>query len=565
MRLLNTNTAKLKTFFGKNIPPYAILSHTWHKDNEEEILFEDVQREKETYFNKQTIHKFKGALRTASQDGFEWIWIDTCCIDKSSSTELTEAINSMFKWYAKAHSCYVYLEDVIMHDDEQLEGFESARWFSRGWTLQELLAPPHVEFYDMHWREFGTKMGLHKKISTITGISQEVVLDNNLAHSLDEHVAAERMSWAARRTTTREEDMAYCLLGIFGVNMPTLYGEGNRAFHRLQEEILKVAEDYTLLAWTVNNSGYGHYPTVLATSPSDFDSTSVDKLDYTQIEQVKAEELRVKSNRFVLADVRKLDADSDIPPRLTARGFHAALPIIQDGNRILAFLQCVQKPDGQLICISLRRHNTSTSEYTRKSARPVLFSRLSVTLNYKILYIGNWRPFQAYDENPGSLNIRITDKFDIGTAKRVTFLFAGNWRHPISGFQNNMPYHSDMTETYYIDLQYGSFELGLYIGYIEWRYWCHLTKKIPESDIMQNFQIYQSSRLSGSEIIERDSVKLDSGCWIRCSMKLRSLQWRSLLLDNSLSELKWEPELAGDNYFEVPYFINLRSEPKMEE
>jgi hypothetical protein len=190
--------------------------------------------------------------------GVNYCWVDTCCIDKSNSTELSEAINSMFMWYEKAKVCYVYLADVGKHDSYDKRGeISRSRWFTRGWTLQELLAPRRVEFYDANWEALGTRSSLADIISDLTGIDVEV-LDHDLYNfNPNEKSIAARMSWASNRQTTRVEDMAYCLLGIFGVNMPLLYGEGEKAFVRLQEEILKISLDLSILAWDFRNKDIG--------------------------------------------------------------------------------------------------------------------------------------------------------------------------------------------------------------------------------------------------------------------------------------------------------------------
>lgn len=180
-------------------------------------------------------------------------------IDKTSSSELSEAINSMFRWYKDASVCYAYLSDTLPlhhqitcqqevwgHGGGHLEIFKTSKWFSRGWTLQELLASNIIEFYDADWSEIGTKASLSELLARITGIRLEVLR----GLPLDSCNVAERMSWAASRTTTRAEDMAYSLLGIFGINLPLLYGEGEEhAFLRLQQAILSSVEDYTIFAW----------------------------------------------------------------------------------------------------------------------------------------------------------------------------------------------------------------------------------------------------------------------------------------------------------------------------
>lgn len=189
-------------------------------------------------------------------------WIDSCCIDKTSSAELSEAINSMFDWYRNSQACYAYLSDVNSPCDDPkslTESLESSKWFTRGWTLQELLAPRWVEFFDLNWNTLGTKSSLQSEIEAITGIS----------HLFDFRNAciAQKMSWASRRETTRIEDEAYCLMGIFEVNMPLLYGEGSNAFVRLQLEILKTSDDESIFAWADRDSGTGDGGGLLATSP----------------------------------------------------------------------------------------------------------------------------------------------------------------------------------------------------------------------------------------------------------------------------------------------------------
>lgn len=257
MWLLNVKTRKLKAFEGRNIPLYAILSHRWEG---EEVSFQDVQNGQAEH--KGGYHKLDMFCKQVIQDRsyLRWVWMDTCCIDKSNNSELSEAINSMYRWYEKANLCYAYLSDVSHEDGSS---FRNSVWFTRGWTLQELLAPSLIEFFDAEWNSLGTKDTLVQEISDITNIALGALTYTNPF----EFSVADRMSWAANRQTTREEDMAYSLLGIFDVNMPLIYGEGKRAFHRLQEEILRVSEDLTIFAWR----GYGRLDMeVLADSPRSF-------------------------------------------------------------------------------------------------------------------------------------------------------------------------------------------------------------------------------------------------------------------------------------------------------
>ncbi|KAH8690370.1 heterokaryon incompatibility protein-domain-containing protein, partial [Phaeosphaeriaceae sp. PMI808] len=266
MRLINTKTFRLESFLG-SIPEYAILSHTWDQG---ELLFEDVHGINPAIpIDKRGYLKFRDSCLRARKDGYDYIWVDTCCIDKSSSAELSEAINSMFKWYRDAKVCYAYLSDITIGSTWT---FENSRWFSRGWTLQELIAPDRVEFYDRNWGKIGERNLMAPALAQITRIDKEILsrggsrdcdhrllltsdtskiclgCGTNLAieRILSSYSIATRMGWAAGRRTTRDEDIAYCLMGIFDVNMPLLYGEGQKAFIRLQEELIRTTSDQSI-------------------------------------------------------------------------------------------------------------------------------------------------------------------------------------------------------------------------------------------------------------------------------------------------------------------------------
>jgi Heterokaryon incompatibility protein (HET) len=249
MWLLNTSTIILTEFVEGEIPPYAILSHTWEKEEVSFQLIRDPDRTVAKSLKGYT--KVIDSCAQAVRDNFQWIWIDTCCIDKSSSADLSEAINSMFRWYHDARVCFAYLADVP--DDVDIDwpssAFHRSKWFNRGWTLQELLAPSLVFFFTSGWRRLGSKTGMRKHVSRITKIDESVLSGQEEVFDVS---IATRMSWAATRKTTRTEDIAYCLLGIFKVNMPLLYGEGSMAFRRLQEEIIKGSDDLSIFAWKYN-------------------------------------------------------------------------------------------------------------------------------------------------------------------------------------------------------------------------------------------------------------------------------------------------------------------------
>ncbi|KAK2614193.1 hypothetical protein N8I77_001042 [Diaporthe amygdali] len=262
MRLINATSLKIEEFGPRNLPKYAILSHTW---GDCEPTFAEwcsvVTRRWKS--SKPGFAKVFATCKQARRDGLSHIWVDTVCIDKTSSAELSEAINSMFAWYEKAYVCYVYLADVpsqLPRGVDLLELMGSSRWFSRGWTLQELIAPDHVVFYSKSWTHLGTKKAFSSFLSKVSGIDQLCIQKEK---ALREYSIAQRMSWAADRVTTRPEDIAYCLLGVFGINMPLLYGEGNRAFIRLQEEIIRQSDDHSILAFNTplsTNSLFADHP-----------------------------------------------------------------------------------------------------------------------------------------------------------------------------------------------------------------------------------------------------------------------------------------------------------------
>jgi hypothetical protein len=235
MRLLTHDAEDklvLQTFDSDALPMYAILSHTWHIENDREVS---------KAWSKAGYDKIRFCEQRAAADGLRYFWIDTCCINKRSEPELSEAINSMFRWYQQATRCYVYLSDVSIKSDN-LEGssrslwetaFSQSRWFTRGWTLQELIAPRVVEFYTSDGEKLGDKLSLEGLICEVTGIAKEALR----GRCLDEFRVEERMSWAANRKTKREEDGIYSLLGMFGVSMPLVYGEGrDKALRRLRKE-----------------------------------------------------------------------------------------------------------------------------------------------------------------------------------------------------------------------------------------------------------------------------------------------------------------------------------------
>lgn len=263
MRLLDVDSRQLQEYIGDEIPPYAILSHTWGDD---EVLFQDLPNP--DHRSKLGYAKIEGCCQQAIKDGHRYVWIDTCCIDKSSSAELSEAINSMYKWYMESEVCYVYLADVSPGDccDQSDSEFRRSRWFTRGWTLQELLAPKYHLFFNREWKAIYHLVVKPDELSTppqcprirsmllgdVTGIPRDALMQ---FPRMTNYCAAAVLAWASNRTTSRIEDSAYSLLGLLDVNLPLLYGEGSKAFRRLQEEILKSRHDESILAAGYNCPG----------------------------------------------------------------------------------------------------------------------------------------------------------------------------------------------------------------------------------------------------------------------------------------------------------------------
>jgi hypothetical protein len=234
------------TSFNENaIPPYAILSHTWGADTEE-VTFVDLAKGDGKH--KPGYAKIRFCGEQAQQDGLQYFWVDTCCIDKSDKVELSHAIQSMFRWYQDATKCYVYLSDVSTEQTKAgglsteftwEPAFRSSRWFTRGWTLQELLAPSIVEFFSQEWEKLGDKVSLNSLIHRITGIPQEV-LTGALLYS---YRFRDVLRWAEGRETKLEEDKIYSLQGIIGVEVAPMYGEGAAsALRRLMDEIHTLAK-----------------------------------------------------------------------------------------------------------------------------------------------------------------------------------------------------------------------------------------------------------------------------------------------------------------------------------
>lgn len=261
MRLLNTRSWRFEEFNDDfKRPPYAILSHRWITGKE--ASYQDLQRicKRGCLLADQSgnqvagLKKIMNFRRVARNNGLDWCWADTICIDKTNSVELGEAINSMFDWYQDADECYVYLADIVKTESwrtDRDQSFLSSEWFRRGWTLQEFIAAGSVIFLDASWECLGTKWTLGPLLAEKMGLGMDLL--NDPSFFLRILPLADLMALACGRITTRYEDKAYSLMGLFGVSMPSIYGEGWKAFRRLQESIIQHSDDVSLFIHTGSN------------------------------------------------------------------------------------------------------------------------------------------------------------------------------------------------------------------------------------------------------------------------------------------------------------------------
>ncbi|KAJ4992315.1 hypothetical protein SVAN01_02334 [Stagonosporopsis vannaccii] len=346
MRVLCVKDLKFKEFHDMPKDDYAILSHVW---GDKEISYNDMKSwSKSEPFSiagkENASAKLRGCREQARNDGIKYLWIDTCCINKSNYTELTEAINSMFLWYQKSKYCYAYMADVT----SQGKNLKNKKWFTRGWTLQELIAPKDVIFFDCDWKKIGNKKKLARDISEITHIPQDFLLGSK---SLEEASIAQRMSWASGRTTSKEEDLAYCLFGIFNVHMPLLYGERLKAaFRRLQLHILETDDDTSIFAWKMQKAQTKHVTfELLASTPKLFEG----------------------SHDIICApfpsEVPGYTRGIRTPILFNNKGLHLSLPVRKTSNRqLVAFLGCTRADGANQRCaIKLEDISANGGRYSR--------------------------------------------------------------------------------------------------------------------------------------------------------------------------------------------------------
>ena len=345
--------AKVLEFGDDEVTKYAILSHRWIE--QEEVDYNEVvelakmdEEDRADIRHREGYQKILQSCEQTRKDGYKWLWVDTCCIDKRSSAELSEAINSMYRWYENSRICYAYLHDV--HGSS----FPTARnnkkypnskgwpeWFSRGWTLQEMIAPRNLQFFNKDWHFIGDKRTLSPILEAITRVPQHILKEGL---SLNRPCVARIMSWAANRTTTRVEDRAYSLMGLLDVNMPMLYGEGKKSFHRLQLEIIRTSNDHSIFAWSCEGTKV-RVGSVLADDPSFF-------RECDEMELMEPDEFEESLDKYYMS---KSDRDRFGTFPITNRGIQIWMmlrPCV--GSEVFqAVLPCRSRPSGPPVIINL--------------------------------------------------------------------------------------------------------------------------------------------------------------------------------------------------------------------
>lgn len=451
-------------------PPYAILSHTW---GEEEVSFQDL--DDLNHVEKLGYEKIEGCCEQAVLDCLNFVWIDTCCIDKRSSAELSEAINSMFAWYGRARVCYVYLEDVfVVNPYNPNSAFCKSRWFTRGWTLQELIAPVVLKFFNCMWKFIfvQNKLSMFQRnpvmiaaVSRITGIGSWHQYSMKTMTDLRNLPVATKLSWISRRSTTRVEDMAYSLLGLLGIQMPLLYGEGHGAFLRLQEELMRKYSDTSMLLWGIGLDRHDIdkirgdlQPSCLAQTPILF--TGAQRVCHIDIDPSWDELLQpncalTPHGLRVRMPLLCVDARSDV--YLCMTNYALSQPAGQDQNKRFAIL--VQRLQG------------SNAYRLASDDGPVLLE-LSTgwskrnTLEWKTIYLiaGERRNWEALEDDfvvvkmhplhtreiyVGRLAL-LSRSFHVDSTYPLDMAGTSRWVHRTFEFHSVMVFHRDRRDTIYL-------------------------------------------------------------------------------------------------------------------
>ena len=396
IRLLHVWSLTLRQFKDDHCPPYVILSHRWAEDPSDEVVYDDMANfhelcQSRLWKKTRSAAKIVGACQKVIEEGIHYLWLDTVCIKQDNPMELSTAINSMYRLYSNAEVCLAYLAD---YPSAEMQTLCQSDWFNRGWTLQELVAPNVVKFFDKEWGSMGERRQLSEELTRRTRIAKAFLFAHRSVGSAS---ISERMSWMAGRKTSVPEDTAYCLLGIFGVNMPLLYGEGKeRAFLRLQEEIMRYSDDHSLFLWETEEQNPSAIPFLntprttglLASSPDCFRSTGNYSPSY--------------------------DRDDDTPYQMTNKGIAIDLPLLDGGiydgfsrRMFIGILNCSSdvSNSGKRVGVYLRK--VKGSYYCRVWPHKICQLKWSDQGRKESIYVKDWdgRPRELNVLNPRSVGL----------------------------------------------------------------------------------------------------------------------------------------------------------------
>ena len=445
---------------------YAILSHRW---TEQEVDYDEmhglprmVQDERDKIRQRLGYQKILDSCEQAKKDKYEWLWIDTCCIDKRSSAELSEAINSMYRWYENSRVCYAYLHDLA--DESFPTASNNQRhphtngwpeWFSRGWTLQEMIAPRDVQFFNRKWQPIGDKTGLAPILANITRVPVHILTDGLPSNR---PCVAQIMSWAANRKTTRVEDWAYSLLGLLDVNMPMLYGEGKKAFHRLQLEIIRTSDDQSIFAWDYKREK-GRTRSILADDPSCFgDCSEMERMSLAEVMENLEEDIE---------EGPSIDEDQYGVFPITNRGIQIWLLLrrlpADSGSVFEARLPCRSSPSGPPVTIKLASWKY---KYYRHFTPLQYGFPLKKTLQFKNICL----TYQDLRD--------VTFQIDDSAMTKNGFNYCGAYPPKLAGNTLILTNTDPLCVEVYSDKQA---ELRLAVGYGKFlgQHWVHLTCEVP--------------------------------------------------------------------------------------
>ena len=468
-RPLNRQTNVFSEFYDDSeiTNHYAIVSHRWTKEvNYEEIndlAKMEVKDGRDEIRRRDGYQKLLDSCEQAKRDRYEWLWMDTCCIDKRNSAELSEAINSMYRWYENSGVCYAYLHDLtdkifpVEPDTQKYPSNGWPEWFSRGWTLQEMIAPRDVQFFNRKWQFIGIKTKLAPTLAKITRVPEHILTDG--VRSTPPCVA-QIISWAANRTTTRVEDRAYSLLGLLDVNMPMLYGEGKKAFRRLQLEIIRRSDDQSIFAWDYQKEE-GRTCSILADDPRCFKDCSdmklIDPVDFIK-------ELKGDIEKQLSTDKRPDPDQLSVFP-VTNRGIQIWLPLCPlDDSVFEAHLPCRSKAEGPPVTIKL-----------------VLWKRN---------YYRHFTPLQSSKSTPefNSIYLRYQDilqdvEFEINDSALTSNGFEYRGTYPSNPTRNTLIL-TDMNPLYVEVYSNRAANLCLIVGYgkVPGQHWIHLDCRKAQVD-----------------------------------------------------------------------------------